>query len=246
MKGSYQLNAKPMARPKIDIFADKSALVLEWLLLGSRTPSLKVREVAVQTGVSLGLVQKVFFALVQKGWLKTSGLRTSKVFHSLDKGALITAWATHYNLTEKKRLYTYSSALGSKDELLARLTSSPLKKSVALALHSAAQDHGRAFSNIKTLELYLLKPELRASLEKLLQLEPQERGFEVLLVEPYYKAMLLDKTRAHELSWKQEGKIGLESAPPLLSYLDLNQYPLRGHEQAEYLLKTELKGLLRG
>ena len=41
-----------------------------------------------------------------------------------------------------------------------------------------------------TLELYVLDPTARSKLEDILQLEPQERGYEVLLIEPYYKSLL--------------------------------------------------------
>jgi hypothetical protein len=63
-------------------------------------------------------------------------------------------------------------------------------------------------------------------LENALQLEPQERGYEVLLIEPYYKVLIKQD--------KQDGKeIGI--CPLLLAFLDLYHFPLRGQEQAEFI-----------
>jgi hypothetical protein len=75
---------------------------------------------------------------------------------------------------------------------------------------------------------------LREKLENALQLEPQERGYEVLLIEPYYK-MLLKENR------KSGKEIGI--CPLLLAFLDLYHFPLRGQEQAEFMAQRapELK-----
>ena len=74
--------------------------------------------------------------------------------------------------------------------------------------------------------MYILAPSIRAKLESILQLEPQERGYEVLLIEPYYKMLL-----------KQNRKDGKEVSicPLLLTFLDLYHFPLRGQEQAEFI-----------
>ena len=57
-------------------------------------------------------------------------------------------------------------------------------------------------------------------------LEAQERGYVVLLIEPYYK-MLLKQNR------KDGKEIGI--CPLLLAFLDLYHFPLRGQEQAEFI-----------
>ena len=48
-------------------------------------------------------------------------------------------------------------------------------------------------TNLEGLELYILDPSIRAKLESALQLEPQERGYEILLIEPYYKMLIKAK-----------------------------------------------------
>jgi len=99
-------------------------------------------------------------------------------------------------------------------------------ESVILALHSAVEALGLKNTNLQGLELYILDPSVRPKLEAALQLEPQERGYEVLLIEPYYKMLL-----------KQNGKDGKEIGicPLFLTFLDLYHFPLRGQEQAEFI-----------
>jgi Transcriptional regulator, AbiEi antitoxin, Type IV TA system len=121
---------------------------------------------------------------------------------------------------------TYRSGFQDKAELLEALKESNLSKKVALALHSAAEVHGCKNTNLNTLELYLLDPLLRPQLEKKLLLEPQEKGYEVLLIEPYYKSML---RAAYDSSQD------INASPPILTFLDLYYFPLRGQEQAEFM-----------
>ena len=64
-----------------NIYADKSSLVLDWLLReGLSRESFSLREVAKDVGVSLSLVQRVFNILVLKGLLQVKGVRTAKRF----------------------------------------------------------------------------------------------------------------------------------------------------------------------
>ena len=95
-----------------------------------------------------------------------------------------------------------------------------------MALHSAAEGYGYKNTNLKTLELYILDPSIREKLEEILQLEPQEKGYEVLLIEPYYKTLAKQGVKDNN---------GIGICPILLSFLDLYHFPLRGKEQAEFI-----------
>jgi len=247
MRGSYKLHARAAFTPQADIYADKSALILEWLILeGQFRKNFSLREVCLAAGVSLGLTQKVFQVLIAKGFLKVSGLRTSKKFSFSKATTLLSEWLKSYHLLNKKRSYIYASGLTSRKKIIEAIEKSKLSKDVALALHSAAENHGRSNTNLKGLELYLLNPQKRTAFEKLLHLEPQERGYDVLLIEPYYRSMLRAPGRPENFLWQGEAQAKLAAAPPLLTYLDLYHYPLRGREMAEYLQKTELKRFFNG
>ena len=93
-------------------------------------------------------------------------------------------------------------------------------------------------TNLNTLELYVMESKLREKIEKTLELEPQEKGYEVLLIEPYYKYLLKHATDFHE---------EIRVSPTLLTFLDLYHFPLRGQEQAEFMAERilELKRIFR-
>ncbi len=132
----------------------------------------------------------------------------------------------------------FSAMSEIQEDLLEALRKTKLNQKVALALHSSAEAHGCKNTNLNTLELYLLDPAARPELEKALQLEPQERGYEVLLIEPYYKSLL-------NLSMGS-GK-NVRNCSALLTFLDLFHFPLRGQEQAEFMAERipELKHIYK-
>lgn len=133
---------------------------------------------------------------------------------------------------------TYRSGFQDKAELLEVLKKSNLGKKVALALHSAVEIHGCKNTNLNTLELYLLDPLVRPQLEKKLLLEPQEKGYEVLLIEPYYKSLLRAAYDSNQ---------DICASSPILTFLDLYHFPLRGQEQAEFMAERlpELKRIYK-
>ncbi|MBS0629594.1 MAG: hypothetical protein JSS30_05140 [Verrucomicrobia bacterium] len=224
---------------EVDIYADKSALVLVWLLReGVRRAEFSLREIASEIGVSVGLVQKVIGALVLKGLLQTKGVRTAKKFSFKKSKSLLESWLNNYSFNKKCKIRNYYSAFQEKSDLIDALSRSKFNKKVVLGLHSAAELHGYKNTNLNTLELYMLDPSDRFELEKILQLTPQERGYEVLLIEPYYKTWLSKAT--------ESGNIKI--SPILLTFLDLYHFPLRGQEQAEFISERnpELKQIYRG
>lgn len=244
MSGQFLLSSHETS-PEPNIYADKSSLILEWLLLiGIEKNEFSIREVAAQCCVSVGLVQKVFGVLTRNGYLKATGLRTAKKF-ALDKPEiLLRSWLEHYNISKKCKMRTYRTALSGRDQLLNALQQSPLQHKVVLALHSAVELLGCKNTNLQTLEVYLLQPDIRTQLEEILQLEPQERGYEVLLIEPHYKSMLQS---LQETSHNNIKATNFHYSSLLLTYLDLYHFPLRGREQADFMAqrKPELKRIYK-
>lgn len=239
MKGQFLIgsNEKPAEG---NIYSDKSALILDWLLRkGIKSQDLSLRNVTKETGVSLGLVQRVFEVLVLKGILQTEGVRTAKKFFLKDPKRLLEGWLEHYSIVKKCKMRTYRSGFQDKSELLEAIKKSKLSNKVALALHSAAEAHGYKNTNLNTLELYVLDPLIRSQLEKKLLLEPQERGYEVLFIEPYYKSLLKNTS---------DSGLDFNVSPSILTFLDLYHFPLRGQEQAEFMAERlpELKRIYKG
>jgi len=226
MKGRFLLGSNENPS-EVNIYADKSALILDWLLReGITKESFSLREVAKETKVSIGLVQRVFSILALKGFLQVEGIRTGKRFIFKKPKELLESWLTYYSIVKKCKIRTYRSAFSGKSEWLKALKESGLDQNVILALHSAAEAYGYKHTNLNTLELYLLDTSIRIKLESALQLEPQERGYEILLIEPYYKRLI-------NQSLERGRSTGV--CPLFLTFLDLYHFPLRGQEQAEFI-----------
>ncbi len=238
MKGRFLVNSNEDSTEG-NIYADKSALILDWLLReGVSKQGFSLREVAKEIEVSIGLVQRVFGVLVLKGILQTEGIRTAKKFFFKKSKLLLKSWLENYSIVKKCKMRTYRSAFSEKAELFDILKKSKLSQKVVLALHSAAEAYGYKNTNLNTLELYMLDPTVRSKLEDALQLEPQERGYEVLLIEPYYESLL-------KLGMGSDKNIKI--CPSLLTFLDLYHFPLRGQEQAEFMAERipELKRIYK-
>lgn len=238
MKGRFLLGSNEDPAEG-NIYADRSALILDWLLReGVKRQGFSLREAAREIKVSIGLAHRVFSVLVWKGILQTEGLRTAKKFFCKKAKLLLKSWLEHYSFAKKCKTRTYRSAFFEKAEFFDILKKSKLSQKVALALHSAAEVHGCKNTNLHTLEIYMLDPTIRSKLETALQLEPQERGYEVLLIEPYYESLLKLGVDAEK---------GIKVCPPLLTFLDLYHFPLRGQEQAEFMAERipELKRIYK-
>jgi len=238
MKGQFLLNSNT-AYVEGNIYADKSSLILDWLLkVGIDREEFSLREVAKDREVSIGLVQRVFGVLVFNGLLKTEGVRTAKKFSFKKPSLLLKSWLGQYSITKKCKMRTYRSGFQGKEELIEALKKSKLNQKVALALHSSAEVHGCKNTNLNTLELYMLDLEARVELEGVLQLEPQERGYEVLVIEPYYKSLL---------SLDGDSGKSVKTCSALLTFLDLYHFPLRGQEQAKFMAERipELKRIYK-
>ncbi len=244
MKGRFLLSPSNKVAVERNIFADKSSLVLEWILLkGIEEDGFSLREVAQATGVGLGSVHRVFESLVLKGYLHSSGIRTNKTFMIKNPSGLLSEWIGAYSLVKKCKIFSYSTAFQNREQVMDALVESGFEHKVALALHSSAEALGCKNTNLQQLELYLMQSNMRSKLEKALKLTAKERGYEVLLVEPYYKAML----NQHITIQGPAAKSHIQTSPPLLTFLDLYHFPLRGIEQAEFMAQRipELKRIYK-
>lgn len=210
-----------------NIFANSSSLLINSILL-ENTEDLSINQIAKLSGISVGLAHKVISQLLEEGIVCSQGVRTAKQYEVKKPKELLKKWISYYNITEKCKFRTYNVGI-SKNEIIKKIKNSKLKESVAYALHSACSNNN--FTNLDKCEFYLLEKELREDLEKLLKLEPVDRGYQVLLIEPYYSKML-------DTQKEIEPKSKIYTSPPLLTFLDLYHFPLRGLEQAEHLLRT--------
>src|ERR1700722_15443977 len=105
MKGRFLIGSNT-AFGEPNIYADKSSLVLEWLLfIGIEKEQFSIRELASETDVSLGQVQKVIGVLTMNGCLKAMGIRTSKKFKITKPQILLKNWIEHYSILKKCKMH---------------------------------------------------------------------------------------------------------------------------------------------
>jgi len=216
-----------------DPFSKKGALVLFYLMstLPEKhgTGTFAVNELARELKLSPGTVHRVVLALEYEGIIRAHGFRTNKRFSLDNPKDLLVQWLKTYRLQKKSRSRQFAIA----DQARFNSASKTLGAKAALvpALHTAARDvfHAGA-TNLRTHEFYLPKWDTLMSTGEKLGLIEQDRGYEVLLLQPYY-AGVLDRLSA------AAGKDPWRSAYAILTFLDLYHFPLRGREQAEVLFR---------
>lgn len=214
----------------IDIFSNKSALVLFWLLTHhrhARAEGFSVNELQRQAGVSIGQVHKVIKQLEYDGIVTSQGLRTKKKFFLKSPDRLLRSWLQNYHLLKKTKTRGFSGSPGISESQQKKLGLRP-------ALHTASSElFGIKSTNLRSKEYYLVDWSNFAKTVKALQLVEMDRGYEILLVKPYYSALI-----SHFSNTRSSGT-WLDSYA-LLTFLDLFHFPLRGIEQAEtFFRKTE-------
>lgn len=216
---------------EMDIYSNKSSLLLFWLLAQHdqmKSDGFSVNECAREIDISVGLAHKVVKQLVFNGMISAKGLRTSKKFYLKNPDKILIGWIQEYNLIRKTKTKGYAAPIDSIN----------LEKyGLVQALHSASSElfHTKS-TNLRLKEFYLRDWELLPKIVSQLGLQELDRGYELLLIKPYYSA-LLDKI-------KDNGNKIWKDAYALLTVLDLCHFPIRGLEQAETLFrKTELKSI---
>jgi hypothetical protein len=227
MKNQFLVKKVVAKSPAANIFANRSALVLHELLL-QRTAEFRVRDLARRLELSHGLVQRVVSELLYIGVVLSEGVRTAKRYRVARPGLLLREWVDSYDISRKCKIYNYSCGFSASDiESKLHKMKHGRDQYPVVALHSAARAYKCGFTNLQSTELYCSSHKEREKLEELLRLEPRERGYDVLLIEPYYGAIVKQKS---------ERINGLLVSSPILTFLDLYHFPLRGNEQAEHLL----------
>lgn len=218
---------------EIDIYSNKSSLFLFWLLAQHyqmEREGFSVNEAARETGISVGLVHKVVKQLEFNGVITVKGLRTGKKFHLKNPDKILLGWIQEYNLIRKTKTKGYASPIGPDLNFE--------KYGLVPALHTASSKLFLLKStNLRLSEYYVPDWDLLQKIVSKLGLQELDRGYELLLIKPYYSALLA------KFESDKESKIW-KKAYALLTVLDLCHFPIRGIEQAQTLFrKLELKNI---
>lgn len=219
----------------IDVFADKSALLIEWLLSPAHRDMLVgTRELAEKVNVDPALATRVLAQLCFEGYGERDN--NTAAFVLKDHKRLLEAWSQSYRITQKCRIRTFKSAYFSKPEILQKLTTLKVDGFLCRALHAAAESHGAKTLLHDSLEFYVTDFALLKKLSRDLKLEASDEGYDICFIEPYYKSMVQRSVKHHKKNHD------FAASPFLLTYLDLLNFPLRGREAAERLFLQETAG----
>ncbi|MFN3455341.1 MAG: hypothetical protein ACK41T_10315 [Pseudobdellovibrio sp.] len=169
---------------EIDVFSNKSSIVLFWLLMNHKRikeDGFSINELKRITGLSIGLVHKVVQQLEYTGIVVAKGLRTNKKFYLKAADKILLEWVKKYNLIKKTKTKGYSFTHFINKEL------DYDKLRLIPALHTSASKLFKIKStNIRSTEYYLTNWNDLKHVEHDLKLEELDRGYELLLIKPYY------------------------------------------------------------
>jgi hypothetical protein len=216
------------------LFSDKASLVIRSALHAPDQPQ-KVRELSRQLALSPAWVSQVLRRLLSAGYAA-----------SVDEGTIISRpldllndCAESYNFIRRNDLRSFFCDAPNPQQVIARVASAPPHGigRYALTLHAGASMVA-PFSEFHEVHIYMdssgLREETEQAWKETLDLHPVATGGNVYLTWPYYK----------EGAFYGRGNVeGVWVASDIQLYVDLYNYPVRGREQAEYLLRNRLAHL---
>ena len=218
-------------KPKFNPYSDKASIMLR-LLMDEPGHPWRIREIAEAGGITAGWASLTVDSMAERGivqYNRNDGIRLLAWEDTLKE------WADFYDWQKSKFHYYYCHALAIQ-EVLDKISQLSQDVSAKCALGFQAGAHlitpYSTFNQVHLLVDGNGFDSVRGKIEQELSLEAKKDGANLILVKPYYTTSALFKTRKIK-KWRVVSDIQL--------YLDLNRYPLRGHEQAEQLLEKVIR-----
>jgi hypothetical protein len=220
-------NRYPVKRQGRSPFSDKASLILR-ALLKERDRLWGIREMAQEIGLDPGFVSRMAKEIEGRGY----AARVSSKLRLRSLDGILDDWVRSYSL-KKNRLSGYFCMAANVEDVLDRLRRLEIPGRVRYALSvQAGASLVAPFASFKEVHLYAMGAEEVEFFEKGLNLNPAERGANLILMKPHYRDSVLFGSRI---------VAGLRVVSDIQLYLDLHGYPLRGLEQAEHLLRRRIK-----
>lgn len=215
------------------LFSDKASLILRRMLTEPDRP-WGARELAKTSGVSVSWVWEVLAGLVTAGY----AARTGGAAHLSRPLDLLQDWAQSYHFARRNNAAFFCDA-PTPEALIGRIPSvrPTIETRYALTLHAGA--HLVApFATFHEVHIYVDPWEPRRETEQFwmdaLELQRVQSGGNVYLVWPYYK---------HGAFYGMREINGVRVVSDIQLYVDLYNFPMRGREQAEHLMRERLSHL---
>ncbi|MHC5081252.1 MAG: hypothetical protein ACYTHN_19775, partial [Planctomycetota bacterium] len=222
---------RPVKR-KPPLFSDKSALVLK-KLLEDRQRSWKVRELAEDSGASLGMTSRVLNALKEAGYSSSAAGGGFRLIRVED---LLSEWVDFYRFDRKNLSRGFFFPAPTPAEVLSSFHKASKKKNLgpyAFTLHAAGRIIDPFVEGVDVNHVFV-SGDIALWAAKLDLIEAGKPN--LVLVQPYYKSAAFADAR--------KGKGGVAYVSELQLFLDFFHFPLRGREAAEHLFERHLAGKL--
>lgn len=221
----------PESRESRRLFSDKASLALRTMLESPHKP-WGARELERATGVSVSWVWEVLVGLVKAGY----AARTNRGIYISRPLDLLEDWAESYYFSRRNDVYSFFCDAPTPQALISRIAAidGAGERRYALTLHAGASLVA-PFAKFHEVHMYVDPWEHHVETERFwmeaLELEKVDRGGNLYLVWPYYK---------HGAFYGVREVNGVSVVSDIQLYIDLYNFPMRGREQAEHLMRKRL------
>lgn len=212
------------------LLSDKASIIIR-AMLSQPDRKWAARDFEKEFGVGRARAATVLSVLRAKGLV--GGIRSGRLAYSVlqNKEELLEEWLKAYKFELNETHLYYSSHENVLSRLKEYFAVKNEPKKYALALHTGANliTH---YVNIPTIYCYLPSDNFRdisLDLRQALELKELKKGGNFYLIKPYYKNAVFFNSQTIK---------GYNVVSDLQLYLDLYNFPQRGLDHAEYLLKT--------
>ncbi len=212
------------------LFSDKAAIIIK-AMLSQPEKKWVARDFEKEFNVGRARAAAILSILRKKGFV--GGIRSGRLAHSVlqNKKDLLNEWLKFYSF-ELNKAHLYYSPHG---DVLPRLKNffeaKKLPNGYALTLHTGANLITN-YVNTPAVYCYLRSErfnEVSLDLRQTLDLKELRKGGNFYLIRPYYKNGVFLNNQIIK---------GYNVVSYLQLYLDLYNFPQRGKDHAQYLLKT--------
>lgn len=219
-----------MERNMRTIFSDKSTIILR-AMLSEPQKKWVARDFEQKFNIGKSRAASVLSILRKKGLAGGVASGRSAYNTLLDPPELLEEWTKFYSFDLNRAYLCYSSSGNILSRLKAYFLAAGLSEDYALTLHSGANLITN-YVNVASTYLYLGPENFEKKLfdmRQALDLKELKRGGNIYVVRPYYKkSVFLNKRKIR----------GFNVVSDLQLYLDLFNFPQRGRDHAQYLMKV--------
>lgn len=225
-------NRHPEKRKGRGVFSDKASLILRAAFKDIKR-NWGVRELAGSVGLNPGFISRLSEELEKRNYISR---KDSKLIFK-DPESILEDWVREYDYRKNKEVRFFCLGKGP-DEIIDKIKRLKIPEQLvyAFGFHSGANLIS-PYSVYNELHVYIQGENDIGWFADNLKLRQVDEGANLIFLLPYYK---------HSVFYDMQQIERLKVVSDLQLYLDLYKYPIRGLEQAEYILEKRLKKYFKG